>query len=272
MKTKDRRANIFQDLEITEEEKRLMTGSNLRRRLHIVERFLNGQEISSILDVGCGRGIIGGYILRRYPCKVNGIDISESDLKSAVERGLDVKKVDIDVEKFPYPDDTFDAVLFLEVIEHLRNYHHALNEVNRVLRRGGILVLSTPNMCKALNILRMISGKGILPLELRDEHLWLFSYDQVKTLLIMHAFKPQNVVYLNYPPRGLFGYVHKNVLCHVIKRLGDIISVKASKVKRIYFEGSLRGRTKEKISKRTIATTEELKENEFESIRYLHLL
>jgi len=251
MITKDRRANIFQDLEITEEEERLMTGSNLRRRLHVAERFLNGQEISSILDVGCGRGIIGGYMLRRYMCKVVGIDIfqddPESDLKSAVKRGLDVKKVDINVETFPYPDDTFDAVLFLEVIEHLRNYHHALNEINRVLRRGGVLVLSTPNMCKTSNILRLISGKGILPLESRDKHLWLFSYDQIKTLLIMHGFKPQNVVYVNYPPRGLFGYVHKNVVCHMVKRLGDIISVKASKVKPVYFEGSLESIFKERI-------------------------
>jgi SAM-dependent methyltransferase len=69
---------------------------------------------------------------------------------------------DVERDRFPYPDAAFDLVLWCEVIEHLtENPVHALAEIRRVLRPGGTLVISTPNVTWADNIARLLDGKNI---------------------------------------------------------------------------------------------------------------
>ena len=66
-----------------------------------------------------------------------------------------------DLEKIPYPiaDSSFDVVLLTEVFEHLREYPaRTLAEGHRILRPGGLLVLSTPNSTYILNRLRLLCG------------------------------------------------------------------------------------------------------------------
>jgi SAM-dependent methyltransferase len=67
-----------------------------------------------------------------------------------------------EVEPFPYDDHTFDVILFCEVIEHLQSDPLAcLSEINRVLKPGGTLVLTTPNVNRLENVLRLIAGENI---------------------------------------------------------------------------------------------------------------
>jgi SAM-dependent methyltransferase len=68
----------------------------------------------------------------------------------------------VEADRFPYPDDAFDVVLFCEIIEHMVNDPLvALREIRRVLRPGGRLVLSTPNVNRLENVARMIAGANI---------------------------------------------------------------------------------------------------------------
>ena len=60
---------------------------------------------------------------------------------------------------FPFEDDHFDVVLFCEIIEHLTNDPLvALREIKRVLKPDGVLVLTTPNVNRLENVIRMIQG------------------------------------------------------------------------------------------------------------------
>jgi 2-polyprenyl-6-hydroxyphenyl methylase/3-demethylubiquinone-9 3-methyltransferase len=70
------------------------------------------------LDVGCGDGLFASLAKDKFK-ESHGIDISEIALEKAKARGIEVKKVDLNVEQFPYPDGYFDAVACLEVIEHI---------------------------------------------------------------------------------------------------------------------------------------------------------
>jgi SAM-dependent methyltransferase len=64
--------------------------------------------------------------------------------------------------RFPFDDATFDAVVFAEIIEHLlMDPCAALREIKRVLKPGGTLVLTTPNVARLENVARMISGANI---------------------------------------------------------------------------------------------------------------
>ena len=70
--------------------------------------------------------------------------------------------VDIESGKLPYADESFDGVLFCEVIEHLTNDpQQALAEISRVLKPGGELILTTPNVARLENVARMMSGWNI---------------------------------------------------------------------------------------------------------------
>ncbi|MGH2632937.1 MAG: class I SAM-dependent methyltransferase [Tepidiformaceae bacterium] len=69
---------------------------------------------------------------------------------------------DVEKERFPYDDNSFDLVTWCEVIEHLtENPVHTLSEIHRVLKPGGSLVLSTPNACRADSIVNFLVGRNI---------------------------------------------------------------------------------------------------------------
>ena len=69
---------------------------------------------------------------------------------------------DVERDRFPFDDATFDLVTCCEVIEHLtENPVHALAEIHRVLRPGGWLVLSTPNAARAGNIASLLRGQNV---------------------------------------------------------------------------------------------------------------
>jgi glycosyltransferase involved in cell wall biosynthesis/SAM-dependent methyltransferase len=72
------------------------------------------------------------------------------------------KQFNIEDEAFPYADDTFDVVLFCEIIEHLLSDPvHALLEIRRVLKPGGTLVLTTPNVVRLDNVRKIIGGENV---------------------------------------------------------------------------------------------------------------
>lgn len=72
------------------------------------------------------------------------------------------KQFNIEADSFPYEDDTFDVVLFCEIIEHLLSDPvHALIEIRRVMKPGGILVLTTPNVARLDNVRKIIAGENV---------------------------------------------------------------------------------------------------------------
>jgi len=81
---------------------------------------------------------------------------------SVSELEADYYCVNVETENQPFPDDSFDVVLFCEVIEHLvTDPFHALMEIHRVLKPGGTLIVSTPNVARAENVARLIAGENI---------------------------------------------------------------------------------------------------------------
>ena len=79
-----------------------------------------------------------------------------------VEKAFTSHLINVEREPFPFEDDAFDVVLFCEVIEHLlMDPLAALREINRVLRLGGRLVVTTPNVNRLLNVMSMTAGANI---------------------------------------------------------------------------------------------------------------
>lgn len=131
-----------------------------------------------ILDIGCGNG---GYlsILRDCGWEVYGFDFSEKAVRYAKnERGLiNVKQTK--AENLDYPENFFDLVTMNHSIEHLPNPKNSLIEAKRVLKKGGTLIVTTPNF-SSLNA--KIFGKNWFPLE-TSRHLFLFETLTLKKMI-----------------------------------------------------------------------------------------
>jgi SAM-dependent methyltransferase len=115
-----------------------------------------------IVDVGCGDGAATHVVKRLDPRNtVIGIDWSAAALAQACARGLLVIQGGIDGSGLPLPGGSADVVIMSELIEHLVDTDGAVDEARRVLRPGGVLLLSTPNLAAWFN--RGLVGLGIQP-------------------------------------------------------------------------------------------------------------
>lgn len=99
-----------------------------------------------VLDAACGTGF-GSRMMSENAKKVYGIDISREAVEYAKEKYANENIVydQMDVAKISYPDGFFDAVVSFETVEHVPEPERFLNEIQRVLRPGGRLIISTPN-------------------------------------------------------------------------------------------------------------------------------
>ena len=98
-----------------------------------------------VLDAGCGVGW-GSELLRRAgAASVVGVDISDAALADARSRAPECEFVPGDLQKLPFPDAEFDVVVCMEALEHTEDTGGTLDELARVLRPGGVLLVSSPN-------------------------------------------------------------------------------------------------------------------------------
>ena len=98
----------------------------------------------SILDVGCGEGLLLEKVVHRFPGRnVRGVDIDPLNISICREHGLHVDEGV--VYSLPYEDGSFDVALFIEVVEHLDEPIRAIAEIGRVLKKGGRMLVLFPN-------------------------------------------------------------------------------------------------------------------------------
>lgn len=99
---------------------------------------------SLVLDVGCNGGTVGVHLLKRG-CYVKGIDIVEELVSKAVKRGIYAEVGEAE-DLSRYKSDSFDVVICSEVLEHLYDPLEAIKEAYRVLKSGGIYIVTVPHV------------------------------------------------------------------------------------------------------------------------------
>ncbi|MEU5835795.1 class I SAM-dependent methyltransferase [Streptomyces diacarni] len=128
-----------------------------RRQAAVLSRAL-GPVPSTVLDIGCGDGTAAAAAataLARH--RIVGVDWSQDALRRAAAH-LSAVRGELSSPGLPFATGAADAVLFSEVIEHLVDPDAALDELHRVLRPGGHLLLSTPNLAAWYNRLLLLCG------------------------------------------------------------------------------------------------------------------
>ena len=126
-------------------------------RLDLMIRLVTELQPGSVLDVGCGGGLVLNELVRRHPATYVGVDA----MPGVPAQGWTYRSADF-TAGLPASDGEFDLVVAGEVIEHVPNPDSLLREIRRVLSDDGVLVISTPNLVCWAN--RILVPLGVQPL------------------------------------------------------------------------------------------------------------
>ncbi len=111
---------------------------------------------SRVLDLGCGDGELLAHLRDRRGCSGYGIEIADANVLSCRQRGVNVIQLNLEEGLALFEDQSFDVVLQLDTLQHLRNTEKMLRETARVGRIG---IVSFPNFAHWPNRLRVFGGR-----------------------------------------------------------------------------------------------------------------
>ena len=111
---------------------------------------------SRVLDLGCGSGELLAHLIRTRGCSGYGIELADANVQAALRHGIDVIQLNLEEGLALFDDRSFDVVLQLDTLQHLRNTEHMLRETARVGRIG---IVSFPNFAHWPNRLRVMGGR-----------------------------------------------------------------------------------------------------------------
>lgn len=130
-----------------------------RIRSPIIFSMLQIEKRDTLLDLGSGTGYFA-HVCNKQKAATFCLDISFRNLLSVKEReDRNIALINAEAEKLPFLEKSFDKVLSTEVIEHIKDDATALKEISRILKPGGVLVLSVP--CNELKMPTLIGLLGI---------------------------------------------------------------------------------------------------------------
>ena len=122
-----------------------------------------------VLDLGCGNGELLARLQQHKGCSGYGIEIVDANVQACIKRGVNVIQLNLEQGLALFDDASFDVVLQIDTMQHLRNTEHMLRETARVGRIG---IVSFPNFAHWPNRVRVLSGRmpvtRVLPYEWYD--------------------------------------------------------------------------------------------------------
>jgi 2-polyprenyl-6-hydroxyphenyl methylase/3-demethylubiquinone-9 3-methyltransferase len=155
-----------------------------------------------ILDLGCGGGLTC-EALARLNAKVTGIDFVKENIEiaknHAIKSKLKINYINEDIDLINFKK-KYDAILLLEVIEHLDDWQKLINKIKKNLKPGGLLILSTINRTKLSKIFAIFVAENILKWVPKNTHDYnkLVTPIELKKSLIENNFKIKNINGINF--------------------------------------------------------------------------
>ncbi|MDP2256221.1 MAG: methionine biosynthesis protein MetW [Polaromonas sp.] len=109
-----------------------------------------------VLDLGCGTGALLDYLIKERDCSGYGVEIDDANVQACVARGVNVIQFNLEDGLALFGDSSFDVVLQIDTLQHLRNTEVMLRETARVGRIG---IVAFPNFAHWPNRLAVLRGR-----------------------------------------------------------------------------------------------------------------
>ena len=122
---------------------------------------------SRVLDLGCGDGALLAYLQQHNACTGYGVELNDANVHACVQRGVNVIQLNLDEGLNMFADQSFDVVLQIDTLQHLRNAETMLRETVRVGRVG---IVAFPNFAHWFNRLSVLRGR--MPVTKRLPFQW----------------------------------------------------------------------------------------------------
>jgi SAM-dependent methyltransferase len=171
------------------------------RKASALARVASG---SRVLDIGCRDGGLRAFLPAGV--RYQGIDVAQEFASP------DILIRDI-ASGIPFPDESFDYVFTIEVLEHVHNPWEALTEIRRVLRPGGVLILSVPNPYHVKELIW-----NLLQIPDRQGHIYAWTRQAMTKLAEMNGFRLEATggTYL-HPPVPMVTLLARSIVYRFVK-------------------------------------------------------
>ena len=125
-----------------------------RRDLELIAHLVPAG--SRVLDLGCGNGEMLAWLQHHKGCSGYGIELADANVHACVQRGVNVIQLNLEEGLALFDDASFDVVLQVDTLQHLRNTERMLRETARVGRIG---IIAFPNFAHWPNRLHVLTGR-----------------------------------------------------------------------------------------------------------------
>src|SRR5256885_2219427 len=122
---------------------------------------------SRVLDLGCGDGALLSHLQRERGCTGYGVELDDANVLACVRRGVNVLQLNLEDGLAIFQDNSFDVVLQIDTLQHLRNAETMLQETARIGRAG---IVPSPNSAHCPNRLSVLRGR--MPVTRRLPYQW----------------------------------------------------------------------------------------------------
>ena len=127
----------------------------LRRDLQLLSSLVPFQ--SRVLDLGCGHGSLLRHLAAERGCTVQGVEIDDESVLTAIQRGVPVMELDIDYELNNFDDQSYDVVVLSRTLQAIRHPQEVLRHMARI---APTIIVSMPNFAYWRNRLKLLGGNA----------------------------------------------------------------------------------------------------------------
>lgn len=181
-----------------------------------IHPYLNNPNMR-ILDMGCANGFLSFWLEKRTKRCIYGMDIAEGFVKAAhvykTTKGFQSQFMIMDAENSGLKSDSFDLVIMLDVLHHFPDTAYVLKEIQRILKKGGALIVLEPNPFNPLIVYHEIKW-GITKVKWRHEHEKHFRRGYYLNSFKKAGFDIVENKTIRYIPKGILRKKHLSQLDH----------------------------------------------------------
>lgn len=152
--------------------------SHIDNVFRIFDKNLSTYDPENLLDVGCGSGERTIRIANNFNIDMHntyGVDCNNQHV-IACRKIFNAKVIDLESDNLAYQDNNFDLVICNQVLEHLKNYKKVIDDMIRVTKKGGYILIGIPNLAHLINRIYLLFGIQPMCIPLNGFHVMGFTH------------------------------------------------------------------------------------------------